>query len=309
MAKNKKTLSGKSAGIILILLFLLYLISPEGKSHIDKIKEEFSTALSPAISAVPDKLTIDFIDVGQGDSALITTPDGKHILIDTGTSEGGEAVRLHLETLGVLDIEYLILSHPHSDHIGGATKIFDRFDIKAVIMPDVAAASPSYSRLLDRITKEKKDIGCRVLRAVPGDKYTVGECSFEILAPISKYEESLNNASIVARLTYKNFSALFTGDAEIESEAEILSAGYDISSDILKVPHHGSTTSLSEKFLNSISPSLAIISCAEGNDYGHPHEEILALLEEKEVEYLVTKDCGTISLHSDGSSYVTSISK
>lgn len=269
--------------VILVFLFILF-----GGEIIDSIKS----------SAPPDGvLYAQFIDVGQGDCTLIITPTGKHILIDTGTPDSESKLVDHLKEMDVETIDYLILTHPHADHIGGAAEVIDRFEIDKVIMPDVTTDTRTFYNVLEAIEQE----GCEALLAESGSHYSVDGCTIDILGPVTPDEENLNNSSIVCKLTYGKTSFMFTGDMETDYEKELVSMyGNKLKSDVLKVGHHGSSTSSSEEFLTCVSADIGIISCGEDNEYGHPHSKIIKRLEKYGVSYLRTDKEGTVSLVSDG---------
>ena len=254
----------------------------------------------PAYDGVHCRL--DLIDVGQGDSALITTPNGKHVLIDTGPLESEEKLIRHLDSHGVKTLDYLVLTHPHADHIGGAAEVLYGCEVKNILMPNVSANTPSFTKLLDAIAAEKQR-GCKVYAAVAGDEYTLDGCTVTILAPSALDREDLNNSSVVLRFSYGDISALFTGDAEAKEEERMLEEGGNVKCDILKLGHHGSSTSTTAAFLDAASPSLALISCGKNNDYGHPHAETLRSLRERKIPYYSTANVGTITVATDGKTF------
>ncbi|MCD8250042.1 MAG: MBL fold metallo-hydrolase [Lachnospiraceae bacterium] len=251
---------------------------------------------SEASVEVTEALTVHFIDVGQGDCTLITQ-GGHAMLIDAGDNSQGENVVSYLNYAGVDELDYLILTHPDADHIGGADVVLYNIDCEAVLAPDKEADTKSWSDVVDAMSGR----GLEAVHPQPGDSYTLGEAAFTVLGPLQDYEDS-NDCSIVLRLTHGDNSFLFTGDAEETAEADILSSGYTLSADVLKVGHHGSRSSTSDDFLAAISPSCAVISCGEGNDYGHPHAATLNKLRASGVSVYRTDEQGTIAVTSDGSS-------
>lgn len=295
--KNKKKLKNRKSGSIstprlvaavILIIFALY----AGKLY----REERSVTVSSEADGV---LYAHFIDVGQGDAALITLPGGENILIDAGTRKNGAALCSYLNEAGVDSIDVMILSHPHEDHIGGAPAVLDAFTVDKVIMPDVTAQTSIFRTTLEAIADE----GCDTEIAKPDGTLTAGGSVFTFLGPITCDEEELNNSSIVAKLTYGDTSFMFTGDAESDEEWEILGTYRTeaLDSDVLKVGHHGSSTSTSKAFFRAVSPSIAVISCGQANDYGHPHSETLDLLEKEGTEYYRTDRDSTVIIASDGS--------
>ena len=218
-----------------------------------------------------------FIDVGQGDAALIRTEKGD-ILIDAGTNSSEDELKAYLDRLGVTDIEYAVFTHPHEDHIGGADMILNTYNVKNVILPDATSTSKTFERMMDAIEAE----GCAVIEATPDLVFTVGELTCTVLAPISEKYNETNNYSVVIRADYGETSVLFTGDAEVDSEAEMLTR-YRLKGmldcDILKSGHHGSDTSSGQEFLDAVTPVFAVISVGEGNTYDHPKQVTLTKYE------------------------------
>ncbi len=299
--KNQKKMKKQIiSGIIVVILALIaYFTEPW-----QYIQQDEKSDVGTRSEIVTTDLQVHYIDVGQADSILIRVPDGddmKNMLIDAGTSDGYQAsvVTEYLTGLGITSLDYFVITHPHLDHIGAADEVIDSFEIKKVIMPECEASTKAWERVLTAI--EEKNVDTDILTK-PGDTYLMGEASFKILGPIDPASvKETNNYSIVLRLVYGNTSFMFTGDAETDSEAEILEAfsASEFNADVLKVGHHGSTTSTSAAFLKAVNPSLAVISCGKDNEYGHPHEETVSLLTEEKVEILRTDLEGTIIICSD----------
>ena len=239
-------------------------------------------------------IEVHFIDAGQGDATLIKT--GNHaMLIDTGCEDGGTKLQMYLTKQGVEKLDYLILTHPDSDHIGGADVIINKFDCDMVMMPDFRKDTSSY-RDVQSALKYKS---CNSTEPKAGDIYELGSAKFTILAPCKKYEDA-NNNSIALILKYGNNSFLFTGDAEEEAEKDILNNGISIKADVYKAGHHGSKSSSSEEFVDAVSPEYAVISCGEGNDYGHPHAQTLNTFRSRGIKVFRTDEQGSIIASSDG---------
>ena len=227
-----------------------------------------------------DGASVIFVDVGQGDCEIIRLADGRNILIDAGTDEGEDKLVRKIKDYGIKKFDIVIATHPHEDHIGGMDEVIDSFDIGCVYMPDVVTTTKTFENLLDSI--ENKNV--KVNKAKAG-VFVIDEenISMVFVAPNSDKYEDLNNYSAVLKFTYGECSFLFTGDAEKLSENEMLEASTDLSARVLKVGHHGSSTSSGKKFIKEVNPDYAIIEVGEDNEYGHPHKETTKALKNTKV--------------------------
>lgn len=313
MAQRKKSSSrakSQTSGTSPVLLFLLILI---GAAFCFSSYLEFGDAEVPtsAVNSFIDKdadLEIHYIDVGQGDCSLIKW-EGAAVLIDCGERDYAETVLKYLEKQNVEKLDIIIATHPHSDHIGAMGEVISGIDAERVIAPKVSADMTPTTKTYERFLTALKDKALKLTAAKPGTAYELtGRTAasaekqppkLEILAPVADYDD-LNDYSVVVRLTYGNTAYLFTGDAETKAEKDILNSGADVSADVLKAGHHGSSTSTSEKFLEAVSPEICVIQCGEGNSYGHPHAEILERLESRGVKYYRNDSDGTVTVYSDG---------
>ncbi len=231
----------------------------------------------------PQKLRIFFIDVGQGDSTLIITPDKKTVLIDGGGSDSfdvGEKVLLpYLLDRRILKIDYVLISHFDTDHCGGILTIMEKVKVKNIIISEQAEHSENYERFKKLMIHKK----IRLIEVKKGDKIKIGRYSeFKILFPTSRLlsENPLNNNSIVAQFNYNNFKMLFTGDIEKLAEQQILKTEKaEIRADILKVAHHGSKTSSIPEFIKAVRPKIALIGVGKNNTFGHPNQQTIKNLE------------------------------
>ena len=198
---------------------------------------------------------------------------------------------------GVESLDYVIGTHPDADHIGGLDVIVYKYNCETVIMPDYEKDTKTYQELVDVI----HDKNMKITYPVVGEQYALGEAKFTIIAPNSNsYGGNANDYSVAILLEYGKNRFLFTGDAEEASEAEMLTNGIDISADVYKVAHHGSRSASTQEFLNAVHPKYAVISCGEGNSYGHPHAEVLNRLRSMGVEVFRTDEQGSIIASSDG---------
>ena len=243
---------------------------------------------------IDNNLSVHFIDVGQGDAVFVELPNRETMLIDAGEKKYSDKVVKYIENLGYETVSYVVGTHPHSDHIGGLEDVINSFKINSIFMPKVSTNTKTFESLLLtiknkglKITTAKKDV--KII-----DKK---DLTATILSPIEEKYSNLNNYSVVIMLEYKSRKFMFTGDAEEEVENAL--KGY-ISCDVLKVGHHGSSSSTSNDFLKKLSPKYAVISCGKGNIYGHPHKETLEKLNKIGAEYMTTENCGNIVVVTNG---------
>ena len=263
----------------------------QGEEPIVQTGSEASPGQEPsALPAADGAMTVHFIDVGQGDS-LLAESDGHFLLVDAGENDQGDTVIAYLREAGVTSLDYVIGTHPHSDHIGGLDDVIRAFDVKAVILPPVAHTTKTFEDVLDAVQEKNLTL----TQPKPGDSYALGDAAFTILAPQADYGDDLNNWSVGIRLACAEGALVACGDAEAQAEEDIAASGLPLSADVLKVGHHGSSTSTSNAFLQAVSPAWAVISCGEGNSYGHPHEETLKKLEDAGVSVLRTDLLGDIT--------------
>ncbi|MCI7179486.1 MAG: MBL fold metallo-hydrolase [Lachnospiraceae bacterium] len=244
------------------------------------------------------EMTVTFLDVGQGDCTIIRT--GEHcMVIDAGNNRKGETVAAYLINQGISKLDYLILTHPDEDHIGGADNVVRAVEVSQVMMPDIANDTVTYEETMQAI--EEQEIP--VIHPQPEEVYELGDAEFTILCPWPETirKNDMNNASIGIRLVHGDNSFVMCGDAEEKSE-KVMAEYFEenLECDVLKCGHHGSGTATSEEFLEAADPIWAVISCGEGNRYGHPHAEVLARLEDMDVQVYRTDKLGTITAISDG---------
>lgn len=249
-----------------------------------------------ASASGPEPMEVHFMDVGQGDATLVTC-GGHAMLIDAGDDTKGTALQNYLQKQKISKLDYLVLTHPDADHIGGAPVVITKFNIGSVFVSNFEKDNKTYQKLIQSL--DDKQI--KALTPKVNSKYTLGTASITILAPNGSYDNP-NDASIGLLLKNGTRSFLFTGDAGEEAEKDILKTGIDISADVYKVGHHGSKYSTSKDFFEAVDPFYAVISCGEGNSYGHPHAETLNTLRTNGVLVYRTDEAGTIVASTDGKS-------
>ena len=241
-----------------------------------------------------DTLRVNYIDVGQGDSIFIQLPNKETMLIDAGEAYEADNVINYLNNLGIKKIDYVVGTHPHTDHIGGLEEVINTFDVGTIYMPKVSSNSKTFEDLLTTISNK----GLKVKTAKSGVVVlSEDNLKLEFIAPNSDNYSNLNNYSAVLKLTYLDNTFLFMGDAETLSEDEITS---DVDADVIKVGHHGSDSSSSVEFVKKVSPEYAIIMVGEGNSYNHPYQSIIDRYESVGAKVLRTDLDGNIICDSDG---------
>ncbi len=242
----------------------------------------------------PNTLEVHFIDVGQADCALLRTGDHA-MLIDGGNVGDSSLVVSYLLSLGIEDLDCVIATHAHEDHAGAMAGILAVFPVETVYVTTTTYASQCYDDFMHYVEQQ----GITPNIPEPGDTYALGESLLTFLGPVKSYAET-NDTSLVCRVDYGEVSFLFTGDMETPAEGDMLDAGAKVKADVLKVGHHGSSTSTSYRFLYEVDPQYAVISCGEGNSYGHPEDEVLSRLRDAGVTTYRTDLSGTVIATSDG---------
>lgn len=288
MAKKKK----KEKKIFRIILIILTLIYGYYLSEIDSTYSSDKTI--DTFNEITTNLKISYIDVGQADCILIENNE-EFMLIDAGNNEDGDLLVKYFNDQNITNFKYLIGTHPHEDHIGGLDDIINNFNVNYIYMPDAITTTKTFTDVLDAI--ENKNLKFKVPKI--GEIFSLGDSSLEVLYTGTDTKD-LNNTSIVLKLTFGKTSFIFTGDATEKTEKEILNNNINIQADVLKIGHHGSKYSTSDKFLNAVNPKYAIISVGKNNTYNHPESEVLTKLNKKNIEIHRTDLEGTIIITSDG---------
>ncbi len=273
-------------------------------------EESFSNTFGSAHSGEEDApgFRITFIDVGQGD-CILAECDGRTMLIDGGEKIYEQTVARYLYSRKIKTLDYIVATHPHSDHIGSLPYIFEEFGAKNVIMPRIAAELMPTGYYFDEFITGVGESGASVIAAVAGYKFMLGSAQVKIIGPLSETADELNNISAVLKITYGETSVLLTGDAAFAEEAEIIASGENIDCDILKAGHHGSSTSTGSEFLEKATPGICVISCGADNDYGHPAQSTLERISDYTDKIYRTDRCGTVTAESDGKVFTVKTEK
>ncbi|MBD5476565.1 MAG: MBL fold metallo-hydrolase [Lachnospiraceae bacterium] len=245
-------------------------------------------------AAKPDLMEVHYIDVGQGDATLITC-GGHTMLIDAGDDTKGTTIQNYLQKQKIKSLDYLMLTHPDADHIGGAPVIITKFDIGKVFVSNYEKDTKTYQKLIQALDNKRLKYITPDIKSV----YTLGTATITVIAPNDEYDNP-NDASVACIIQNGDTRFLFTGDAGVEAEKDILDNGIDISADVYKAGHHGSKYSSSMEFVKAVKPTYAVISCGENNSYGQPHAQTLNTLRTNGVKVYRTDEAGTIVVSSDG---------
>ncbi|WCN36328.1 ComEC/Rec2 family competence protein [Aneurinibacillus uraniidurans] len=268
----------------LTLLLILGLVGCEGAKQ-----------KSPEVSTTGN-LSVYYFDVGQGDSILIRTNKGENVLIDGGNNDKGKQVVRYLQALHIDTLDAVIGTHPDADHIGGLDTVIDNMKVQAVYTPKVTHTTITYEDFVKAVKRK----GLKLKEAKAGVSLGLSGADAVFVAPVKSYGDDLNAWSAVVKVTYGENSFLFTGDAPVKSEKDMIAAGQNIRSNVLKVGHHGANTSTSQAFLSAVQPEYAVISAGKGNKYGHPTAEIIKRLQANGIKIYRTDELGTILSTSDG---------
>lgn len=254
--------------------------------------DEISVPTVNSASSYSDSVRVHIIDVGQGSSALVQCAE-TGILIDAGEIEYGDTVVAYLKKAGIKMLDYAVISHPHSDHMGGMLKVLKSFKVKNVIMPKLSSKNIPTTRLYENLLLllDEKDVN--VIAASYGSSYNVGKAILETYGPVEQVSD-LNNMSVICKVKAASTTFLFPGDAENKEMKSINALSPNLKCQVYAMAHHGSNSSLNKQFLKNADFDVAVISCGSGNSYGHPHKEVLSYLKANNKEYYRTDKDGNI---------------
>ena len=307
---KRKKKSNKFLPMVLSILALLSVVfaslygcSEPFKDFVDEVI--FSSTKSPAIPSINpdgDEMAVHFIDVGQGDATLFQTSKGS-VLVDCSESKYGDDIVAYLKAQGVEKLEYFIITHPDEDHMGAAAYILENIEVEVFVMNGQEKSTQFFSKALDVI--EEKEIPVDIVG--PGDVITVGALQLKIFGPQPYLieDDEWNEASLIIHATYGDRSFLLTGDAEKKGESDLLEYyGDKIKCDVFSAGHHGSKTSNSYELLAAAKPTYVVISCGEGNKFGHPHQEALDVFQTIGATVYRTDELGSIVFVTDGDTLI-----
>lgn len=266
------------------------------------------TACAPASTSVSvpvesTGLTVYYLDVGQADAAVLLC-DGQVMMIDGGNAGDSDFIYAWLERKGIDEIDVMVCSHSHEDHVGGLSGALNYARVTTAYAPVDDADTKVFQSFVHYL--DEQDVSITIPEA--GDTFALGGAQVEFLGPVEDYDDP-NNTSLVLRVTYGEVSFLFTGDMETKSEQDMLDTYWDLSATVLKVAHHGSDTSSCEEFLQEVDPDYAVISVGTDNEYGHPMPVVLERLAAQGVPVYRTDELGTICCTSDGKTVTFSAEK
>jgi competence protein ComEC len=314
--KKRQTSSLVSTLMVLAAVFVLLVTAntvypfsssiPNWNQLKEEVTEYFDDA-DKAVNYVDGEISVHYIDVGQGNCILIKAKD-QAILVDAGERDQGQKVVDYLHSQQITHLDYVVASHPHSDHIGGLSMVLSEVDTDSIIMPQLkdslVPTTRVYEDLLDAISSQ----GVEVLSAHVGDTYEVGGGVLTILGPSGDFDD-LNDMSVGVKFTYGETSFLSTGDMEKKAETALLGYQQDLSADVYLMGHHGSATSNSEELLDAIKASYYVIECGYQNEYGHPHKEAIERAQQRGGTVYRCDLVGTVVFVSDGSSLTVQTEK
>lgn len=249
-------------------------------------------ATEPQSSTQSTGLSVHFLDVNHADSILLAC-DGEYALVDGGYPESGDKIVQYLAKQGVEDLELVVGTHPHGDHLGGLPQVLNTYPTETIWTSQLPYSN-DYVRDFTNAADDKLE------QPRPGDRFQLGGATIEVIGPLNITYADANDLSLVLRVTYGDTRFLLTGDMEEFAERELVEAGVDLKADVLKVGHHGSSSSTSYRFLRAVAPTYGVISLAAANEYGHPHRDPLSRLMDADVTIYRTDTMYDIVAFSDG---------
>ncbi len=291
---KKRRAAKKASPLLSFLIVVSCLLVFFGSRYLDS-QSAPTPAASAGTAANGDTLEVHFLDIGQGDSALLFCGEDT-MLIDGGKVKNNQKLVSRLKELNVDHLSAVICSHPDEDHCGGLAAVLAGTKTDAFY----CSVDSWHTKAFSDVVKYADEQGVSVTVPSPGDSFSFGGASVEFLGPVQDYGDDPNEGSLVARVRYGETSVLFTGDMGFEAEDDMLAANADVSATVLKVAHHGSAGSSSTEFLEAVNPEYAVISVGADNDYGHPTQATLNRLSALNIPVYRTDLLGEIVASSDG---------
>ncbi len=301
----QKGVAGVLVGVLLVgVLGAALLASPDAQAALDGLFGiEQAAVVPPAEEPRPEQSAggsaqnttahVHFIDVGQGDAVLLED-GGEWALLDAGPPEGQDGLLAYLKAAGVDAFRYVVMTHPHADHIGGMRAVVEAYPIGTVLLPDLDKAPYPTTATFEKLLQAMVDKGLSAKTMRAGDEYSLGAGMLSVLADGVDTDDNYNLLSPALLFVSGKLRFLDTGDGEKADEKELLAAGVSVRANLYKAAHHGSTTSNTQAFLEAVQPEVAVICCGAGNSYGHPHREVLQRFEELGMRVLRTDTDGSV---------------
>lgn len=253
-----------------------------------------NTTEAPTEPAEPG-LWVHFLDVNHADCILLEC-GGEFALVDGGYPESGDKIVQYLTDQGVDELDLMVGTHPHGDHIGGLPQVLDTFPTERVWTSQLPYKNDYVNSFTNAVTRR----GVELEQPRPGETFQLGDATIDVIGPLNLLYEDANDLSLVLRVTYRDTRFLLTGDMEEVAERELVEAEVDLKADVLKVGHHGSSSSTSYRFLRAVAPTYGVISLAAANEYGHPHRDPMSRLRDADVTIYRTDTMYDIVAFSDG---------
>ncbi len=285
----------KKISILSMLLLIIILVIGQYVYTVNQKKQaEGNEETSAGVTDDP-VMKVHFLDVGQADCILVEH-NKKYMMVDGGNNADKDVILDYLNSLGVTEFEAIIMTHPHEDHIGSIDSVILNYKVKKIYAPKKEHTSKTYEDVLNAVM----ETGNTLHAPKPGESFSFGAVTVMFLAPVSDYDNNLNNWSIGIKVSNGKHSFVMCGDAEKEAEEDMLAAKLDLSADVLKLSHHGSNTSSTKEFVKAVNPKYAVITVGKNNSYGHPSKSTIKMLKDYKIPYFRTDEQGTIVMTSDG---------
>ena len=300
LKRAKKRLVGALvSALALAVLIAVYQLVPGTQDAIHSALGIVEAQGALAAQVQPGDSAIHFISVGQGDAVLLQS-GGEYALVDAGPPEGTDNLLAYMKALGVKQLKYLVMSHPHADHIGGMNAVIKAFGVSEMLLPDLSKGPMPTTYTFTQILQSLHTRGVKTATMHTGDAFALGTATLTVLADGLQTEDNLNLICPALLFEMDGVRYLSTGDGEKEDEQALLDAHVDVRADILKAGHHGSSTSNTHAFVAAVHPALVVVSCGLNNDYGHPHRGALQSFEDVGAEVLRTDLSGTVTVRATG---------